>query len=251
MHAIILAGGGAEVDAFAQQHGAANKALININGRPMFEYIFSAITASSRIKDVVIVGPVDDFASYARPGVTVLADSGDITDNCLVGIRSLPKDGRRVVLLTSDIPLVTAEILDTYLDQVSAIEGDLLYPLISQETNEARFPGMKRTYAKLRDGVFTGGNIMVIDPIIAEPIAAVVKRLVAKRKNVLAMGAVAGPFTMLRLATGRLTIAQAERRISQILRCRAVVVRCAFAEIGTDVDKESDLILAAAALKTS
>ena len=251
MHAIILAGGGTKVDAFAEQHGAANKALININGKPMFEYVLDAISASDRIRDVVIVGPVEDFSRYARAGVSVLADSGDITDNCLVGIRSLPKDGRRVVLLTSDIPLVTTDILDRYLDQVAALEGDLFYPLISQETNEARFPGMKRTYAKLRDGVFTGGNIMVLDPIIAEPIAAVVKRLVAKRKNVLAMAAVAGPFTLLRLATGGLSIAQAERRISQILRCRVVVVPCQFAEIGTDVDKESDLALAAAALVTS
>lgn len=251
MHAIILAGGGVKVDAFAEHHGTANKALISINGKPMFEYIFDAITACSRIKDVVIVGPVDVFSKYVREGVSVIPDSGDITDNCLAGIRSLPKDGRRVVLLTSDIPLVTTEILDQYLDQIAALEGDLFYPLISQETNEARFPGMKRTYGKLREGVFTGGNIMVIDPVIAEPIAAVVKRLVEKRKNPLAMASVAGPFTLLRLATGRLSIAQAERRVSQILRCRAVVVRCQFAEIGTDVDKESDLVLAAAALGAS
>ncbi len=250
MHAIILAGGGAEVEAFAKHHGTANKALIDINGKPMFEYIFEAITACSRIRDVIIVGPADVLSRYARDGVTVIKDSGDITDNCLAGIRSLPKDGRRVVLLTSDIPLVTAEILEKYLDQVSGMEGDLFYPLISQETNEARFPGMKRTYGKLRDGVYTGGNIVVIDPVIAEPIASVVKRLVAKRKNVLAMAAVAGPFTLLRLATGRLSLAQAEKRISQILRCRVVAVRCGFAEIGTDVDKESDLALAAAALMT-
>jgi molybdopterin-guanine dinucleotide biosynthesis protein A len=251
MHAIILAGGGAKVDAFAEQHGAINKALININGKPMFEYVFDAITASSRIKDVVIVGPVEDFGKYVRPGVTVVPDSGDITDNCLTGIRSLPKDGRRVVLLTSDIPLITTEILDRYIDQVAVMEGDLFYPLISQQTNEARFPGMKRTYARLREGVFTGGNIMVLDPVIAEPIAAVVKKLVEKRKNPLAMASVAGPFTLLRLAAGTLSIAQAERRVSQILHCRAVVVLCGFAEIGTDVDKESDLALAEAALMTS
>lgn len=247
MHAIILAGGG-KSDAFALQHGAANKALIHINGKPMFEYIFNAITNSRRIEDVVIVGPEAEFAGYARTGVTVLPDSGDITDNCLVGIRSLPQDGRRVVLVTSDIPLVTADIMDKYLDEVAPLEGDLFYPLISREVNEARFPGMKRTYAKLKDGVFTGGNVMVLDPRIAEPIAGTVKRLVAKRKNVLAMGAIAGPITLLRLATGNLSIAQAEKRISQIFRCRCVVVRCEFAEIGTDVDKESDLALACTAL---
>jgi GTP:adenosylcobinamide-phosphate guanylyltransferase len=242
MHAIVLAGGGRS-DSFAEKHGAVNKALIPINGRPMFEYVFEAIKESRHVEDIVIVGPKQHFGKYQDSRVSVLDDVGDMTENCLNGVRSLPHDGKRVVLVTSDIPLLTTEIIDGYLDIVAGMDGQFLYPLISREVNEESYPGGKRTYGTLKEGVFTGGNVMVIDPAIAEPIAGTVRRLVAQRKSVLAMGALVGLPVLFKLITRQLTIAEAERRVSHILNCKCVVVRCPYAAIGTDVDKDSDLEL--------
>lgn len=247
MHAIILAGS-SQKDEFAIKHGASNKALIDLNGRPMFDYVFRAVRDSEIIKDIVIVGPESDFAAYRQEGVSIVPDREDLTDTCLAGLASLPDDGQRVLVITSDLPLVTPAIIDSFLSRVSPLAGDLFYPLISREVNEARFPGMRRTYARLKEGVFTGGNVMVLNPAIAAPVADVIKRLVSQRKNVLGLAMIAGPITLLRLALGHLTIAQAERKLGQVLRCHCVAVRCEHAEIGTDVDKESDLQLALATL---
>lgn len=250
MHAIMLAGGGRS-DSFAVKHGAANKALIPINGKPMFNYVYEAIAKSRYIEDVIIVGPEQEFGKYSAPGVRVLADSPDMTENCLIGIRKLPKDGKRVAIITSDIPLLSTAVLDEYLEIINNMDGQFFYPLISQETNESRYPGAKRTYGKLKDGTFTGGNVMVIDPGIAESIAATMRKLVSQRKNVFAMGALIGIPVLIKLLTRQLTIADAELRVSRILKCKCVAVRCPFAEIGTDVDKDSDLELVRSVLGQS
>jgi len=69
------------------------------------------------------------------------------------------------------------------------------------------------------------------------------RKLVSQRKNVLAMGALIGFSVLIKLVTGQLTIANAEQRVSKILKCKCIAVRCPYPEIGTDVDKDSDLEL--------
>lgn len=242
VNAVILAGGG-KTDSFAHKHGAENKALIPIGDKLMFEYVYSALRSSKYVQQIVIAGPVREFGKYVVPGVQVLEDTGDMVDNCLAAIHRLPQD-QRVALVTSDIPMLTTGVLDDYLAGLEGQEGDLFYPIISKATTEGRYPGVKRTYAVLRGGTFTGGNLIVINPIVADVVASKVRALVSERKNVFKMGSLIGFGFLFRLMLRQLTIPQAERRLSQLLCCGCKAVECFFAEIGTDVDKDSDLELA-------
>lgn len=242
MHAVILAGGG-KTDEFARRNGSVNKALIPIGGKPMFEYVFTALRNSQYIQEIIIVGPVREFEKYVMPGVRVFEDTGDMVDNCLMAIHQLPQD-KRAAVVTSDIPMLTAGVLDNYLAGLEALDGDFFYPVITKETNEARYPGVKRTYATLREGVFTGGNLFVLDPRVADFVARQIRSFVSQRKNVLAMSSLIGFRFLFRLLTKQLAIPEVEKRMSEILGCRAVAVVCPYPEIGTDVDKESDLELA-------
>lgn len=242
MHAVILAGGG-KTDAFAHRHGAENKALIPIGNKAMFDYVFAALDGSKYIEDIVIVGPKKDFERYGAPHVQVIEDTGDMVDNCLKAVSVLPKN-QRVALVTSDIPMLTAGVLDSYLAGLEAIEGDFFYPIIPKEVNEQRYPGVRRTYAVLREGTFTGGNLIVINPLVAPLVANKMRSFVAERKNVLRMGSLIGFGFLFRLVARMLTIPDAEKRVSELLECRCKAVQCLYPEIGTDVDKDSDLELA-------
>lgn len=242
VNAVILAGGG-KTDSFAHKHGAENKALIPIGDKLMFEYVYSALRSSNYIQQVVIVGPVKEFGKYVVPGVQVLEDTGDMVDNCLTAIHRLPQD-QRVALVTSDIPMLTAGVLDDYLAGLEGLDGDFFYPIISKATNDNRYPGVKRTYAVLREGTFTGGNLVVLNPKVADYVASKVRALVSERKNVFKMGSLIGFGFLFRLLLRQLTIPEAEKRLSQLLCCRCRAVECLFPEIGTDVDKDSDLELA-------
>ena len=53
-------------------------------------------------------------------------------------------------------------MLDRFVADAPA--AGLVYPEIPQAVAEARFPGQKRTYAAVREGRFTGGNMTLLTP---------------------------------------------------------------------------------------
>jgi molybdopterin-guanine dinucleotide biosynthesis protein A len=242
MNAIILAGGSLQDD-FARRHGTDNKALIPIGSKPMFAHVLEALLGSTLIQSIVVVGPIADLMHYKSPRVTLIEDSGDIVANCLTAVRFLPGN-ERVAVVTSDIPMLTPRVLDSYLASIANIEGDFLYPIISKEANERQYPGIKRTYATLREGTFTGGNLSVVNVAIAERVSSRMREFVALRKSVLGLGSLMGLKFLIKLLAGQLSIAEVEARMSELLECKCVAVICPHPEIGTDIDKDSDLDIA-------
>ncbi len=242
MHAIILAGASRQDD-FALRYGLNNKAFIPIGNKPMFAHVLGALLESAMIETIVAVGPAADLARFKSSRVSLIEDSGDMIDNCLAAMRVLPSSDR-VVAVTSDIPMITQTVLDSYLASLTDKEGDFFYPIISKETNERQYPGVKRTYATLREGMFTGGNLSVVNTAMAERIGSRMREFVALRKSVLGLGSLMGVKFLFKLLTGQLSIAEVERRMSDLLGCKCVAVICPYPEIGTDIDKESDLDIA-------
>jgi len=242
MNAIILAGASSQ-DGFARRHGTNNKALIPIGGKPMFAHVLGALLDSQIIQNIIGVGPVTELKEFCTPRVTLIEDKGDMVENCLAAVRSLPPC-ERVVVVTSDIPMITPRVLDSYLTSLIGREGDFFYPIISKEVNELQYPGVKRTYATLREGTFTGGNMSVVNPAVAERLGSRIREFVALRKSVLGLGTLIGPKFLFKLLAGQLSIAEVEQRMSELLGCRCVAVICPYPEIGTDIDKDSDLDIA-------
>jgi len=246
VNAIILAGGSRKDD-FALRHGVANKAFIPINGHAMIDYVYQAFANSRFIESITLVGPAALRDVYRDKQVAVKVDTGDMINNGLAALSALPAD-KRVVVATSDIPMLTTAVLDDYLKGLADRDGDLFYPIIPKEVNDRLYPGVKRTYATLGGRTFTGGNIMVVNPAVAAGVARGMARFIAHRKNIFALSALIGYGFLVKLLLGQLTLREVEERMSQLLACRCVGVECHYAEIGTDVDKDSDLAIARQAL---
>lgn len=246
MHAIVLAGGTKD-DEWARRHGVNNKAFLPINDLPMITYVVAALRECPRIDQIIVVGPVDALTDLLpSDGIRVLPEQGDIVDNVLTAVQELPQD-RKVLVCTSDIPMLTPEALSALFEAVSEREADLYYPIINRVDCEKRYPGVKRTYLKLKNGSFTGGNIIIVNPKQAIPLAQVFRRLVMERKNPVKMlltFGLPGIIFVIRLALGLLSVQELEQRLSSILRIKGVAIYCSYPEIGTDVDKDSDLELA-------
>lgn len=245
MHAIVLAGG-TEDDKWARQHGVKNKAFLPINDLPMITYVIAALRECPRVEQIIVVGPEDALSSLLPyDGIRFLPEQGDIIDNVLAAVLELPQD-KKVLICTSDIPMLTPEALSALFEAVSEREADIYYPIINRVDCERRYPGVKRTYAKLKNGSFTGGNIVIVNPKQAVPLSQVFRKLVMERKNPVKMlltFGLPGITFALRLVLGLLTVSELEERISSILKIIGVAIYCAYPEIGTDVDKDSDLEL--------
>ena len=251
-HALVLGGGDAG-DLFAVSHGAAVKGLVHVAGQPMALHVLQALRATGRVSKVIYIGPTTPEMDALID--LQLADAGGLIDNLSTGLKALEgiqEDGQegasgRALVLTADIPMLQPQdLLDVFAQAEAMPDAGLLYPVVRREDCEAAFPGVKRTYVRVRDGTFTGGNIFFFSPDLVDRFLPRLREVLAARKAPLRLAAQVGFGTLLRLVTGRLTVHGLEAAVSRLLEVEARGIITPHASIGTDVDKESDLALAEA-----
>ncbi len=222
--------------------------LIDIGGKPMVAWVLEALLGSKRVGHIVIVAPRDPFATFESDRVSVIDPPGQVMENALAGVRACPP-GEFVLASTSDIPFINPGIVDRFVDQCSEREGDFYYPVASKESTEKRFPGVKRTYVTIREGTFTGGNMFLVRRSKADTIASKTGKWVEYRKNPVKQAGLLGWTFVFKLLLGALSIPELEKTISKYLGCQGRAVISHDPEIGTDVDKPSDLELARREIK--
>jgi len=240
LDAVIIAGG--KEDKFPNSDNL-NKALLNIKDRPMIEYVIDAVIKSAYIGRTVIVGPRAPIEENINLRIDkVIDDNEGMIDNINLGIEYLkPED--KVFVITSDIPLVSTEAVDDFIEQCLKIEADIYYPVISEKLNLKKYPQIERTYANLKEGSFTGGNMVLLNPEVASYCRNVLEHVVDSRKNLVKLSKMLGVKFMLRFFMGRLSLNEIEYRISEITGYKGTAIITDYPEIGLDVDKPSDLEL--------
>ena len=237
--AVVLGGG---QSALAAHAGVASKALVPFRGKPLGLYVLEALRGSPYIMHVVYVGePGPLFAPYVDRVVTSgkgMADS--LRGGLEAALAVSPLEGR-LLAVSADLPWLTAEAVDHALSADAATTAALLYPIVAKATAEAQFPGQRRTYARFREGTFTGGNLIVLRPGMVPTLLPFVDRAYRARKNPLALAAMIGPGILLKFVTGRLPLATLERRVSHLLQGPARALVTPHAALGADVDKPEHL----------
>jgi GTP:adenosylcobinamide-phosphate guanylyltransferase len=242
---VVVLAGGKPGEVLALAHNVPVKALIPINGHPMSWYVLKALRSSGVVKKIVYVGP-------SLPELEGLYDihlpaRGEMLENLEAGLAALPGSDR-IMVATADIPLLSPEAVRDVVSRDSGI--GLVYPIISETTCKRAFPGGKRTYAKVRNGKFTGGNLFLLEPGLIGAFMPKLKQVINNRKNPLAIASMIGLDTLLKFPFGLLTIPELEQKISKILGVPASALITEFAEVGFDVDKPEDLELTLQKLRT-
>lgn len=243
--AIVLAGS-SQTGVLREYGKVENEALIPIGDKLMVQYVVNALKEAATIKRIVIVGPVQALLPmYQNDEQILLAEPGSSQINTMRnGLRVLkPGSDQKILVATSDIPLLCGEAVEDFLFQCAKKEGDLFYPIVPKEINEKRFPGVKRTYIHLREGVFTGGNLFLVRASIIEPCAAKAEELVRLRKSPLALSRQIGIMFIIKYLLKLLSLEETEKKFSKLLRIKGFAVISQYPEVGIDVDKPSDLEL--------
>lgn len=219
------------------------EALIPIGKKSMVEYVVDALLGSKGIRRIVVVGPERELAvKFAEKNVTVIKPSGDLVQNVVKGIKCLP-GASRVLVVTSDIPLLNSKAIDNFLHLCNGFDADLYYPIVPREVVEGRFAESKRTYVNLKEGVFTGGNIFLLNPDVVLRCLPKGQELVNARKSPIKLCRLVGFMFLIRYIMRSVTLKKAQRKVSRLLGIRGQVVISMDPELGIDVDKPSDLDL--------
>lgn len=245
---LILAGSGKESD-LTLREGVKNKAFITIHGKAMLERILDAMVKVPGAGRIAVVGPPEQLMPYCRShNILPVPEKGGIPDNIRAGMQILQPRGH-FIISTADIAFITPAAVEGFVEQCRPYDRDAYYPIVAREANEKRFPEMQRTYVRLADGVYTGGNLFLVNPSTLETSLPRIEHFFKLRKSPFRLAAYLGLPFILRFLTRSLSVADLEKKVSVMLSIRVKAVFSQSPEIGTDVDKLSDLALARNMLK--
>lgn len=225
------------------------EALIPVNGRPMVDVVARVLLTVPAIEDLAVVGPPAVTEIFAEEKRVRAVPAGDgLMENVARGLTAFP-DADQVLVVTADIPLLTAAAVTDFLERCGNRREDIYYPIVEENTVNSRYPQVKRTYVRLREGRFTGGNLVLFRPAVFPRCRAKGEEFTAYRKQPLKLAGVLGVTFLLRFVTGRLGLSDAENKVTTLLGISGRAVITPFPEIAVDVDKPSDLVLARASIE--
>lgn len=243
--AVVLAGGDAG-DRLAADAGVEAKALLPLGDRPLGAYVLEALRASGVISKVFYVGPTNGrlagLYDVALPGGARMVDSLSLG----LGAALTEAAGERLLLLGADIPWVTGEMIERFVRGAAAATtpqgpASLVYPVVTEAAARSQFPHQERTYARLRNGRFTGGNLVLLRREVVPRLLPQIDRVFRARKNPFALAGIVGVDVLLALALGRADIARLERRVGEILGAPVRALVTEDAALAADVDTPAQL----------
>lgn len=243
--ALVLAGERAEGDPMAKAAGVALKALLPVAGRPMLARVVEALRAAPSIDRIVVSIPRPEAAEGL--GIEAVTTAATPCLSVMAAIDELPSP---LLVTTADHALLTAEIVQHFVDQACAAhDADLIVGLVERATIESLVPETQRTYWRFKDGAFSGANLFLLQNPRARAAVGFWRQVETQRKRPWRIVRAFGPELLLGYLFGRLTLDAAMERASGRLGCRVRAVKLPFAEAAIDVDKPADLVLVERLLK--
>jgi hypothetical protein len=196
--------------------------------------VVEALRGAGCIQKIVVVG-----SDPHRDDVTVAPQGDSFLGSLQNGVDAVNAD--RFFLATADIPFLTPESVAAFIAAVPEPEPDIAYSVVPRDVCEARFPGLKRTCVRLKDGEFTGGNIGLLRTAYIRERMPYLQQAYAARKRPLKLAAMIGPGLLARFiislaVPGSLSIAYVERKVERIIGGTLRAVPIPYAEVGTDID---------------
>lgn len=227
------------------------KAMLDIAGKPMIQWVLDALSGCTAIQHVTVVGLPPYTNLYCEHPLTILDDQGGLLVNTQTGVLELLQrnpTGTHSLLISSDIPAITPQMLQWEIDTMLETDHDFLYPVITRPVMEARYPGSRRTYLHLKDLEVCGADVMCIRNEAAVRPNQVWSKIIDSRKNPIKQASLLGFDTLFMVLLRQYNLEQASAAIGKRLGLHARGIQCPYAEMGMDVDKPHQLALVASDL---
>lgn len=243
--AVVLAGGDPK-DRLAQEAGVSAKALVPLGPQPLGAYVLRALRDSGVVTRILYVGQAD--VSMNGLYDVQLPAGARMVDSLALGLgAALAQPGpNRLLLLGADIPWVTGQMIARFVTAAAAASTPLgppalVYPVITEAAAKAQFPHQKRTYARLKEGRFTGGNLLLLDRVLVPTLLPQIDRVFRARKNPFALAGIVGLDVLGALAFGQADFRRLERRVGQLLDAPVRALVSEDAALAADVDSPAQL----------
>jgi len=248
MDAIVIAGGiPLPEDPLYPYTQGNSKALLDIAGKPMVQWVLDALSGAKSIENVILMGLTPKSGVTCEKPLHFLSNQGRMLANIVAGIeksQELNADNEYVMVVSSDVPAIKADMIDWLAKTCLETHDDLYYGVVPREVMEARFPNSKRTFTRLKNIEICGADINVTHVNMAqEEYLDTWQQLIGNRKNPIMQARVIGLDTLFQVIFRRLTIEDIIKRVMARIGVRGRAIIWEYAEAGMDVDKPHQLEL--------
>lgn len=252
MNAIVTAGGIPQPgDKLYEYSNGKSKALIDVAGKPMIQWVLDALGDAKEVDQVIIIGLDSSSNLTCKKNIHYIPNQGRMLANIVAGVNKsleLNKDKEYVMIVSSDIPTVKSDMIDWLVQESMQTKDDLYYGVCPREVMETRFPTSNRTYTKLKDMQVCGADVNIIHFSMATDHLDTWEELIGNRKSPLKQASVIGLDTFFQLFTRQFTLQGLVERASQRIGIKGRAIIWSHAEPCMDVDKPHQLELMRAEL---
>jgi GTP:adenosylcobinamide-phosphate guanylyltransferase len=253
MDAIVTAGGIPQPkDPLYPYSNGSSKALIDVAGKPMIQWVLDALGASKKVDNVIIIGLSAKSGLTCKKPLHYVSNQGRMLANIVAGVNKsleLNKKNEYVLIVSSDIPTLKGEMVDWLVNTAMQTKDDIYYGVCPQEVMEKRFPASKRTYTHLSDMDVCGADVNIIHVNQVTQHLDTWEALIGNRKSPLRQAAVIGLDTLYQLWRRKFTLKQLEQRACERIGMKGRAIIWQHAEPCMDVDKPHQLELMRADLE--
>jgi GTP:adenosylcobinamide-phosphate guanylyltransferase len=242
----LLLAGGKTKHALKKITGQEYKALMTINkinSQPIIYHIVKILRDTRAISKIYVTGS-EEVNNYICPQVDGVIPSGPTIMETLNASASLFEDEPYILIITSDIPLIKSKHIENFIKKCLANPGyDLYYSIIKKEIYIKSFPdlNLRRIYANLVEGSFTGGNVFLINPRVLIDCANIIEQFIHFRKHPLKMARILGKRIVIKYLKKYLSIRDLEKMVPDYLEGYTGKAILADPEIALDIDKPIQL----------
>jgi GTP:adenosylcobinamide-phosphate guanylyltransferase len=236
--AVVLAGGGPEP---ALAPGLPSKAFLEIGGRSLVRRVVDALRGAAAVDRIMVVGPPEPLAAAIGSDAEVIPEQASLMDNLAAAVARVSGRGP-VFAVASDLPLITSESIESFLGRCND-GADFYYAIVPQAAIERSFPTARKTYVKVTDGTFCGGSALCFNADVIDRVRPFVEQVINSRKKPWLLAQLFGWGTVMKFASGRLSVADMESRAREVtgLVGRAIVLDGPELALDVDADRPENL----------
>ena len=245
MDALVLAGGIPQPDdpLYAYSNGDS-KAMIDIAGKPMVQWVLDALSGTKHINNVIVIGLSPKSGVTCKKPLHFISNQGRLLANVVAGVTKsleLDKKTKYVCVVSSDIPALRSEMVDWLVDTAMETKDELYYGVCPRQVMEERYPGSKRTFSKLKDIELCGADVNITHVRMATEHLDLWESLIGSRKSPFKQAMKIGLDTLFQVATHSITLDALTAKVCKRIGVKGRVIVWPYAEACMDVDKPHQL----------
>jgi len=247
MDAIVLAGGIPQPDEPLYGYTKGDpKALIDVAGKPMIQWVLDALNGSKGIGNIIVAGLSPKTKLNSKKPLYFIPNQGRMLSNIVVGVEkslTLNKKGKYVMIVSADIPALKANMVDWLIQTCMKTKDDLYYGVCPRDVMEKRFKGSKRTYTRIKDMELCGADMNIAHVSMTTDHLDMWESLIGSRKSPLNQARIIGWGLLWSVFTKNITLNELAARISERIGIKGRAIVWPDAEPCMDVDKPHQLEL--------